>query len=272
MPQVVIHIVSDALGDTAAKVAEAAVGQFHDQQIEIARFPNARSFDEITSYVTSQRPAMVPIIVLHTLVDRSLRTEFKRWAVRNGIYEVDLIGPVIDALATLTGKRPSEQPGIQHDIGTEYFKRIEAMEFTVNHDDGRNAQDLTKADIVLIGVSRTSKTPLSLVLSMRGFKTANVPLAKEIEPPRELFDVDPRRLFGLMSTLEVLCEIRAKRIGNAVSVASGYVDPLSVQQDLDDARAFMRRLGCIVLRTDKRAVEETAQEIIKHYNAGFGME
>ena len=139
------------------------------------------------------------------------------------------------------------------------------MEFTIEHDDGRNPQDLTKADIVLLGVSRCGKTPISIYLSQEGYRVSNVPLDLQSTPPRQLYDVDPSRLFGLMTTSDVLVDIRRKRLGRALSVASSYAEPEQVVADLDEARALMRRLGCIVIHTEHRAVEETAQEILRFY-------
>ena len=139
------------------------------------------------------------------------------------------------------------------------------MEFTISHDDGRNPQDLTEADIVLLGVSRSSKTPLSIYLSQLGYKVANVPLDFQSTPPKEIYDVDPTRLFGLIISAELLANIRKKRLGNAIGVAASYADLECVYEDLEKARALMRKLGCITVRTDNRAIEETAQEILRYY-------
>ena len=179
---------------------------------------------------------------------------------------VDLIGPAIDALAQVSGRVPIDVPGGLRIADADYFQRIEAMEFTIAHDDGRNPQDLTQADIVLLGVSRTSKTPTSIYLSQQGYKVANIPLDSQTEPPKELFDVAPSRVFGLVTTPEVLVGIRRRRLGNAIGVASSYADPEGVYEDLEKARALMRRIGCIVIHTDNRAIEETAQQILRYYD------
>ena len=143
------------------------------------------------------------------------------------------------------------------------------MEFTVEHDDGRNPQDLPDADIVLLGVSRSSKTPISIYMGMEGYKVANVPLALGTEPPKEIYDCDPSRIFGLMTTPDVLVGIRQRRLGGsgriASMVAASYAEPEMVYQDLEEARALIRKLGCIVIRTDNKAVEETAQEILRYF-------
>lgn len=140
------------------------------------------------------------------------------------------------------------------------------MEYFVEHDDGRGCDDLSAADIVLLGVSRTSKTPLSMYLAYQGYKVANVPLAHGMEPPKSIYKVDPMRLFGLISTVDVISEIRDSRLGDdyARAVAGSYAEPESVRSELEEARALMKRLGCFVVRTDGKAIEESASEIIAH--------
>jgi regulator of PEP synthase PpsR (kinase-PPPase family) len=149
----------------------------------------------------------------------------------------------------------------------EYYRRVEAIEFAVQHDDGRNPQDLLLADIVLIGSSRTSKTPVSIYLATHGYKTANVTLAPGMEPPKELFWVKKHRVFGLTSQPELLANIRHRRLGDVqMGVAGSYASIEYVQEDLKEARQLMQKLGCIVLRTDNRAIEETVVELLHYYH------
>jgi regulator of PEP synthase PpsR (kinase-PPPase family) len=143
------------------------------------------------------------------------------------------------------------------------------MEYAVEHDDGRNADRLEDAEIVLVGVSRTSKTPLSIYLASKGYRTANIPLAYGINPPPQLFELDRRRVFGLTSKADLLTKIRRRRIGDAIAVAPGYANVMDVHEDIDEARKLMRRIGCLVIRTDGRAIEETAQEVICHLEQSF---
>lgn len=264
----VVHVISDALGDTAAAVVAAAVSQFPQQEdAHIGRLSQVSHIDQITEYLDDQLSRGHQLVVFHTLTDRTLRDGLIAYAWTHGIQEVDLLGPALDALTRAFGTEPIDEPGALHDIDEGYIRRIDAMEYTVNHDDGRNEHDLDTADIVLIGVSRTSKTPLSLILASRGYKVANIPLALGVKPPEELYEIDNRKIFGLMSTVQVVSEIRARRIGAAALVASDYADPAKVQEDLDEARNLMRRLGCIVVHTENRAIEETAQVILRYYNA-----
>ena len=206
------------------------------------------------------------ILVFYTLVDAGLRRQLAEYAaVHRNVEAVDLMTGAIEAIAHMSGLSPSTKPGGLHVADQYYFRRIEAVEFAIAHDDGRNPQDLPHAEIVLLGVSRSSKTPLSIYLAQQGYKVANVPLDMHTDPPQEIFQVERTRVFGLMTTPEVLVGIRQRRLGAASVVAASYADPEYVYQDLEQARALMRKLGCIVVHTEKKAVEETAQEILRYY-------
>ena len=270
MPSVpTVHVISDSLGETAADVALAAAAQFPHGTVHIERLPKVTSVEQVRRFILERErdTSADKLLVFHTIANRALREEIVAEFEKRGIVALDLLGPALDAIANLTGEQPLGQAGVIRRTDEYYFRRIEAMEFFVAHDDGRNPQDLTKADIVLVGVSRTSKTPLSMYLSFHGYKVANIPLATGVEPPQELFDVDSFRIFGLVSTPEVLSTIRNERLGSlaAREVAGSYSDPLKIQEELDEARALMRRLGCIVVHTDGRAVEETSQVILGYF-------
>jgi regulator of PEP synthase PpsR (kinase-PPPase family) len=266
----VIHVISDSVGDSAATIALAAASQFVRNCV-IERLPRAKDIIQIEAFIDAhlERNNGEEIVVFYTIADPHLRSDMTRLAGRKNIAAVDLIGPAIDAIAEATGMKPQGKPGLIRRTDREYFNRVSAMEFAVDHDDGRNTEELAKSDIVIIGSSRTSKTPLSIYLAMQGYRVANVPLAPGVEPPAELFEVEQGRIFGLMSKPEILADIRHRRLGNAIEVAGEYADPSFVQEDLDESRALMRRLGCIVVRTDNRAIEETAQEILRYYHLSF---
>lgn len=268
-----VHVISDSVGVTAQTLARAATAQFGLKNPRIETVSRVRTFEEVEHFFEEhvehhrKRFGDVHLVVFYTLVDDGMRRKMSEYVANNPyIIAVDLIGPAIDALAQVSGREPEDVPGGLRIADADYFQRIEAMEFTIAHDDGRNPQDLTKADIVLVGVSRTSKTPTSIYLSQQGYKVANIPLDPKTDPPKELFDVDAKRIFGLMTTPDVLIGIRQRRLGNAAGVASSYADPEAVYEDLEKARSLMRKLGCIVVRTDNRAVEETAQQILRYYD------
>jgi hypothetical protein len=266
----VVHVISDSLGETANGVVLAAAAQFDWGQIKIERLGKVTNVNQVKEYFDAiGEDDTHPSAVFHTIVDTDLRREVRRVLDDRGIPSIDLLGPAINVMATLTQQEPKGVPGIIHNTDDKYFRRVEAMEFFVEHDDGRNPQDLKKADIVLIGVSRTSKTPLSMYLAFLGFKVANVPLALGVQPPVELDEVDPGRIFGLLSSTDVLADIRQRRLSDdaAFALAGSYADPAEIVAEQTEARALMRRLGCITVHTEKKAVEETANEIIEHIEA-----
>lgn len=258
---IAIHVVSDSLGETAEMVARAAAAQYEQGIFRIERLPRITDAEMLRQIVTEHCGRHC--IFLYTLVDDALRREMDRLC-RAGVNGVDLLGPAVDMLQHVTGFEPTGEIGVLRRTDQEYFDRIEAMEYAVKHDDGRNPEGLLEADIVLIGVSRTSKTPLAMYLAFKGYRAANIPLARGTTPPRELFDVDPRRVFGLVTRPEVLMEIRTARMRELGTFVPGYADREAIEADLEEARSVMRRIGCIVIHTEDRAVEESAQEIIRH--------
>ena len=271
-----IHVISDSIGETAQVVARAAAAQFGVTNPRLEVFSKVKSYQEVHDYLAEhvryhqQTLGDDRILVFYTIVDAGIRRELAAFTERHpNILAVDVMTSAVDAIAEMSGMDPVNEPGALRVVDHNYFRRIAAIEFTIAHDDGQNPEDLTKADIVLLGVSRSSKTPLSIYLSQQGYKVANVPLDPSTEPPSQIFDVDRTRLFGLMISPDVLIGIRQKRIKKAAGkmqlITKDYADPEYVYRDLDASRALMRRLGCIVIHTEGRAVEETAQEILRYY-------
>lgn len=271
-PLPTIHVISDSVGLTAQALARAAAAQFGETNPNIEVLPHVRNFEDVKTFIDEhgdlhkRMSGDERLLIFYTLVDCDLRKQLSDYAAQKpNVVAVDLMTEAMDAIAKLTGLTPSKRPGGLHVADQHYFKRIEAIEFTIDHDDGRNPQEMSQADIVLLGVSRSSKTPTSIYLAQQGYKVSNVPLDPSTEPPHEIFDVDSTRIFGLMTTPEVLVGIRQRRLGNASVIASKYADPEYVYEDLEKARKLMRKLGCIVIHTENRAVEETAQEILRYY-------
>lgn len=267
-----IHIITDSVGATAKAVARAAAAQFGNNNPHMEVYGQAKSVEDIARYLDEHARMHKELlgddtpVVFYTLAAAEAQRGMEAYlASHRNIVAVDLLSPAVDALARVTGRTPFGSPNLLYVTDENYFNRIEAIEFTIAHDDGANPQDLTQADIVLLGVSRCSKTPTSIYLSQMGYKVANVPLDLQTEPPHQLRDVERGRLFGLTTTPEVLVDIRRRRLGKAVTVASSYADPEMVYEDLEHARAIMRKLGCIVINTGHRAIEETAQEILRYY-------
>ncbi len=262
--KITVHVISDSLGDTACEVVLAAAGQFSRDSVHISRLPHVNDVSQVQRYLEPYIDRERRLAVFHTIVDPRLRSQVLDYLSSLHVRSVDLIGPSIAVLSSLTGEQPRGMAGTIHTTDERYFRRIEAMEFFTEHDDGRRAEEVDRADIVILGVSRTSKTPLSMYLAAHGYKVANIPLASGIEPPVALFDIDPMKIFGLLSSVEVVSGIRDTRLGSddVRAVAGSYADERSVQNEMDEARALYRRLGCFTVRTDHKSIEESASDII----------
>ncbi len=258
-----VYIVSDSLGETADQVTKAALSQFDPDTFRVVRMPKISSAAQIEDIVLAAAHDAC-IVVFYTFADPALRGEMARIAKATSVEAVDIIGPGIVALERASGVSPAWKAGMIRKTDRDYFDRVEALEFAVKHDDGRGADDLADAEVVLIGVSRSGKTPLSMYLAYKGYKVANVPLMVEVEPPAELFSLDPRTVFGLVTDPSLLVEIRGQRLRELGGYTRQYSDHEFVDRELETARGVMKRIGCMVIRTDNKAIEETAQEIIRH--------
>jgi [pyruvate, water dikinase]-phosphate phosphotransferase / [pyruvate, water dikinase] kinase len=260
--KIAIHVLSDSLGETGETVALAAMAQFSSDAFRIERLERVTTPEQLRTAVREHCGRTC--LFLYTLVNDEMREEMNRMVVESGVNAVDVIGPSVHLISKVTGLAPTGEVGATHRTDADYFERIEALEFAVKHDDGRNPQGMVEADIVLIGVSRTSKTPLSMYLAFKGLRVANVPLALGVAPPEELFELDRRRIFGLVSSSGTLSKIRTERMRELGIAVPHYADAEQISRELEEARSLMRRLGCLVINTDGRAVEETAQEISRY--------
>ena len=260
--EITVYILSDSLGETADQVAKAALTQFDGDVFHVVRLPKVSTRGQLQGLVAGA--CHDGGVFLYTLAAPKLRDEMQRIATQLGVVAVDILGPAVTALETVSQVSPAWEAGLTRLTDRGYFERIEALEFAVKHDDWRNTELLHEAEIVLVGVSRTSKTPLSMYLAFKGYRVANIPLSIEMEPPPQLFEVDNRRIFGLVTDPELLVEIRKQRLVELCGYARRYADIDAVQRELYEARALMRRLGCIVIKTGGRAIEETAQEILRY--------
>lgn len=268
-PRPAVYVLSDSLGETADAVAKAALSQFDEDAFHVVRLPRITSRGQLQGVVHGA--AKERCVFLYTLGARRLRDEMIAISRDLGMVAIDILGPCVSALEALSGFEPEWEPGLVRRIDRGYFDRVEALEFSVKHDDGRAVEELDQAEIVLIGVSRSSKTPIAMYLAFKGYKAANVPLVPDVKPPKELFELDRRRVFGLTTSADLLVDIRGKRFADIGTYAQDYFDRERIEQELDESRQLMRRLGCIVVSTEGRAVEETAQEILEYYSAAFAL-
>jgi [pyruvate, water dikinase]-phosphate phosphotransferase / [pyruvate, water dikinase] kinase len=255
-----LHIVSDSTGETAARLVLALEAQFPEQSFEEVRHPRVESADDLALAVARAKGR--PAVMVYTLVEPGLREAMRQLCRSARVHYCDLLGHPIDSIARVSGAAAQMTPGARPPLDQTYFKRIEAIEFAVKYDDGVGS-GLDEADVVLVGVSRTSKTPLSIYLGYLGHKAANVPLVKGIEPPQALFEIDPVKIVGLTIDAERLSEIRSHRVAAMGGPKRRYAELLDVYEELEAAAAMHRRLGCPVLDVSDLSVEETAMRVVR---------
>jgi len=255
-----LHIVSDSTGETAARLVIALEAQFPDQPFEEVRHLRVETIDDLQ--LTVSRAKGRPAVMVYTLVDREMRECMRTLCRSARLHYCDLLGHPIDSIARVSGMSAKMTPGARPPLNSSYFKRMEAIEFAVKFDDGVGG-GLREADIVLVGVSRTSKTPLSIYLGYLGHKAANVPVVKGIEPPAELFRIDPRKIAGLTIDAERLAEIRSVRVRSLGGPTRQYAELLEIYDELEQAEALHRRLACPVIDVTGLSIEETAHRVIR---------
>ena len=256
-----LHVVSDATGATASRLVQALEAQFPDQEFKEIRHPRAETPDDLRLAV--ERAKGRPAVIVYTLVDAELRDAMRQLCRSARVHYCDILGHPMEAVARVSGSPAQMRPGARPVLDDQYFRRISAIEFAVRFDDGVPA-GLHDAEIVLVGVSRTSKTPLSMYLGYLGHKTANVPIVKGIKPPKELFEIESARVVGLTIEAERLAEIRterARRLGG--SSHRNYTELASIYEELDEAAAIQRKLKCPVIDTSELSIEETAARVIR---------
>lgn len=256
-----VFIVSGGAGALGKHVARIALSQFPGLNPAVIVHPQVNRPEQLPPIVA--QAAERGGVLIHTMVDPAMRQVLETCARELGVAAVDTIGDPLARLGELFGRLPVGQPGLyqrQHEV---YLERIKAIEYTVDHDDGRSPQDLPQAEVILTGVSRVGKTPLSIYLSVLGWRVANVPLVKEIPPPRQLFEVDPRRVVGLTISPEVLGHHRRWRQqafqGNA---ARSYYDEEALEEELAYARRVFRQGGFAAVNVTNKPIEETADQVI----------
>jgi len=256
-----IFAISDASGKTAEGVVRAALTQYDGHGVEITRYGGIRTAAQVRSVVQEAR--QTGGFIVHTLVSKELRRAMLTEGRAANVDTVDLMGPMLARLSELLDTKPRSIPGPVEAFDSAYLLRIEAIDYTVRHDDGQNVQDLDKADIVLAGVSRTSKTPLSIYMAYRGWRVANVPIMLGIEPPRQLFDLPRRRVVGLIVRPERLAELRQVRAEHMGISTLGYADLDHIRQEVAYSyQVFERRRDWPLVDVTAKPIEETASEVI----------
>ncbi len=262
MDNLIIYVISDSVGETAQQVTKAALSQFNiEHDCEIRRFPYVADEKFLIEVLESGRNEGA--IIVYTLVSENLLNITKDFCEKEGLSHIDLMTPLLKQISSKTGIKPKREPGVIRKLDESYFKRVEAIEFAVKYDDGKDPRGILKSDIVLLGISRTSKTPLSMYLANKNIKVANVPLVPEIPIPKEVFEINPKKIIGLTNSPEKLNSIRQERLkALGLSSNASYANLERILQELDYSEQIMKKVGCPVINVSNKAIEETAGIIL----------
>lgn len=255
-----IHLVSDATGETINNIARACLVQFEGVAYQEHFWSLIRGQRQLETAIESIRQS--PGLVLYTFVDENLRRTLEEFCRANNITAIAALDPVLGAMAEHFGVPSAHVPGKQHRMDADYFARIDAMDFALALDDGHGAQKLADADVIILGVSRTSKTPTCVYLANRGIKAANIPLIPDHPLPEGVTGFEKPLIVGLTKDPDSLVEVRRNRLHLLQQKETTYVDPEKVQVEVREARRFFARIGCPVIDVTRRSIEETAAEIM----------
>lgn len=264
-----IYIVSGGKGLAGDAVVQSILIQFPNNKVPVIISPNVVSSEKIDEVIT--QVLRTKGVIVHTMVDPEMRKLLISACDENEVTHFDLAGNLSDYLSDLLQIKPISKPGLYRLSHIDYFQRVEAIEFTLKHDDGQNAERINNADIVLTGVSRTGKTPLSVYLAMFGWKVANVPLIPGIPPPETLFKIDKDRVFGLTISVQYLIAQRGNRMKNLkMALETDYIEPRKVRMELEYADTIFARAGFTVFDITNKPIESSANEILTLLTERFG--
>ena len=258
-----IFAVSDSIGETAQQVAMAAASQFKDNA-EVKRIPYVKSLEDVEDLMKTIEDCEACMIV-STIITVNVREYLTQKCIEKNINIINVLGPIINVASTILNKYPDYNPGAMWNTDETYYKRIEAMEFAMQYDDSKDYRGLKNADVVLVGLSRTSKTPLCMYLANKGVRAINLPLMPEVGVPDELYEVDRKKVFGLTINPLRLIEIRKRRLDKFHRITSDieYAGDARVLEELEYADKIMRKVGCKIIDVTERAIEDTALIILE---------
>ena len=255
-----IYAVSDSIGETAMEVARATASQFEKGALEIQRFPYMKTLEDVEELIEQITKSEDKVMIVSTIITVETREYLTQKCVENNINIINVLGPIINVASSLLKKFPTYNPGAMWKTDDIYYSRIEAMEFAMQYDDSKDYRGLKYADVVLLGLSRTSKTPLSMYLANKGVKAINIPLVPEVEIPKELFEIDRKKVFGLTIDPLHLIEIRKRRLDKFSRISSDieYASDARILEEFEFAEKIMRKVGCRKIDITQRAIEDTA--------------
>ncbi|TDO84472.1 hypothetical protein DFR79_12136 [Halanaerobium saccharolyticum] len=263
--KVVAYAVSDSTGKTAKHLMESAVGQFPEHKIRIKTFSFVRSLERIDEIIEKAKAENA--IIAYTFVKTEMREHLNQAAAENNLEYIDMMKKPLNMVADRLNVEPREEFALKYKLDEEYFKRIKAMEFTLKFDDLNESKGIAEADIVLVGVSRTSKTPLSVHLSYLGYKTANVPLVPEVEVHPSVLEDNAEKVVGLTIDPEMLNDIRIERLKKmGLGDDATYAAKERITEEFEYADSIMEKIGCPIIDVTDKTIEETAVEVLSYFN------
>ena len=258
-----VHIFSDSFGESGEQMLRCALSQFDIERYNIIRHSRISTVDLLEKELRKIKD-YENTFILFTLVNVDVVEKMKNFCQENSIKYSDLLNPLLSALQEQIGEEPKRKSGAYRVMDEKYFGRIEAIEFAVKYDDGKDQHMLHEADLVLVGISRTSKTPLSIYMANKMYlKVLNIPLVPEVKPPKELFEIPKKKIIGLTNSIEMLNKIRTERV-KCIGLKNGssYSSLARIIEELNYADSIMKKLGCPVIDVSQKAIEETAQLIM----------
>lgn len=260
-----LHLVSDSTGETVAYVAKSVMAGFEDIKIREHHWALIRKewqIDNILEQLTS------PCIVMYTMLNNVHSAKLESYCAAKGILAINVLTDISDKIAAYLNTKQVRLPGKQHEVNSNYFLKIDALNYTLHHDDGQNCQNLSDAEIIIVGVSRTSKSPTSIYLAHRGYKCANIPFVKTNQLPAELLSLDNKFIVGLSINPQQLVEVRKQRLSSlGSSINSDYANILKVEEEIEEAKRFFRLKNWPVIDVSNKSIEETAARIIHLYES-----
>lgn len=257
----VVHVISDSLGNTAKSVVDAALVQFAygKANYKVLKNSNVSTKEKLEAIIENIHEGDV---IVQTIVDKELANLTKNTAKTRGIKVIDLLSELLNTFEEKLELKAENNPGLIRKMGVEYFKRVEALEFAVKYDDGKDVNGLKEADVIILGVSRTSKTPLSLYLANKNIKVMNVPIVKDLILPEVLYGYK-RKIIGLTNSVEQLNKLREERLkALGIKEDNSYVNEIEIFEELEYALSIMEKIGCPIINVENKAIEETAEIVV----------
>lgn len=257
-----VYVLSDSVGGTAGSIFNAARAQFPGMDFKLKNFPFVRDIEQLETIL--ERAVKNNAIVLHTFVNPTIVEKIESYCVEYNLTHFDVVNPLINEIVRRTDIEPTHKPGAKHRLDDKYFNRISALEFAIQYDDGQDPKGFLEADIVILGISRTSKTPLSIYLANQNYKVANLPLIPEARIPDEIWQVASNKIIGLTNDEEMLSNIRKERmISYGMEADTTYSNMERIKKEIRYADELYEKLGCQVINVVNKSIEETAAIIIE---------